>query len=249
MSGWRLLPLSALVFRLAQPAPPDAIWAPGRQHYALVERSDLEDWACRITIRSARGVKTAVAHAWRKQPDGTLRVSPRECSLRWIDASRLACQGSINPSTLVHLVFDASTGRELHQFFGLEFAWSPDGRTLASRGNVPHFMDWNEKSDSLEVNGKRVYPPANATGRRLFRSALSWSPDSLRIAVVCQNVGQRAVSLLFADPSGIVTERNLPWPPGNSSEFPAPAGFTITWQGRTAVVQHAAGPRTVKVAP
>ncbi|NWF83315.1 MAG: hypothetical protein HXY18_05750, partial [Bryobacteraceae bacterium] len=59
-----------------------------------------------------------------------------ECAVQWVGNYRISCQGSINQSTRVLLLFDALSGRELLEQFGLEFAWSPDGQVLASRGNI-----------------------------------------------------------------------------------------------------------------
>ena len=119
----------------------------------------------RFSVFTSGGQPVSVLHIWLTEPDGTGRVHIRGCeSSGWIDSARFFCEGSINPSTGIYRWFDARTGKELGEAGGSQFTWSPDRTELAHFGNVPHFTDVDEKSDSLEV-GDYTWPPESPRHR------------------------------------------------------------------------------------
>src|SRR5579859_7367290 len=87
------------------------VWSPDHILYAVDspgERVGKGQERERLVVFNQRGKKIAVAHICETEPDGTMRVGIRGCeSWGWVDSTRLFCEGSINPSTGIYLVFDA----------------------------------------------------------------------------------------------------------------------------------------------
>jgi hypothetical protein len=194
----------------------------------------------RYGIFTADGKRVSVIHIWLTEPDGTGRVGLRGCeSSGWIDAARFYCEGSINPSTGIYRWFDATTGRELGERGGSEFTWSPDRKTLANFGNVPHFMDLEFKCDSLEF-GEKTWAPEGEKEQHWFRSHLSWSPDSKFVAVVDhQRRVRKAFYLEILDAkTGAHTEQKLSWPDEADEWFPD-HDFDIEWAAAQVTVRRA----------
>ncbi|NWF84132.1 MAG: hypothetical protein HXY18_09920 [Bryobacteraceae bacterium] len=95
----------------AEKAVEERLWPPDHRHDAIVEQGRSQEWSCRIRIHSGGNREVSVATAWRRQPEGTGRNAPRECAVQWVGNHRISCQGSINPSTRVLLLFGALSGR------------------------------------------------------------------------------------------------------------------------------------------
>jgi hypothetical protein len=181
----------------------------------------------------------AVASVWLIEPDGGRRAGIRGCERwDWIDNARLFCEGSINPSTGVYLIFDATSGRELREYIGSHFVWSPNHSSIASFGNVPHFMAEETKSDSREIDGRLVYPREEDRRRHWFRSEPEWSADSERVAFVDSQDIRGALFLIVLSPSGQPAEHPLPWqiPAG---DWPPPQDISVRWDGNQVVVRFA----------
>ncbi len=196
----------------------------------------------RFSIFTLGGRLVSVLHIWLTEPDGSRRLGIRGCeSSEWIDSNRFFCEGSINPSTGVHRWFDARSGKELGEGIGSNFAWSPDGRTLANFGNVPHFSNADHKSDSLEV-GTHLWPNQSSSDseQHWFRSAPSWSPDSKYIAVVDhQRRIRKAFFLEIVDAkTGERTEHKLRWA-DEADEWNPPLDFVIRWDAGKVTVRRA----------
>jgi len=193
----------------------------------------------RFGIFTAGGNRVSVIHVWVTEPDGTGRVGIRGCEWSgWIDSTRFYCEGSVNPSLLVYRWFDATSGKELGETYGGEFTWSPDHKTLANFGNVPHFMAAEDKSDSLDV-GTHVWPSEGDPDRHLFRSSLSWSPDSKFVAVVDHQClkGKGLFLEMVEAATGKRTEHRPPWP-DEADEWPPDHDFDIEWTAAQVIVRH-----------
>ena len=199
-------------------------WSPSRKYYAVsqpgrtVGQGEEQE---RFVIYTGRGKRVSIAHIWTKEPTGARRVGIRGCERwGWIDDARLFCEGSINPSTGVYLVFDAATGRELREHIGSHFVWSPRHSRVASFGNVPHFTPEENKSDSLEIDGRVVYPGKDDRERHWFRSQPVWSADGRQVAVVDHRQSDSSLWLIIVSIDGRVAAellaRGVPrteWPP------------------------------------
>jgi hypothetical protein len=221
--------------------PSDARWSPDEKRYAIAAKGESVgkgEERERLIVYSQDGKELTIAHIWLEEPDGTGRVGIRGCeNWGWIDNSKLFCQGSHNPSLGIYLVFDASTGRELYELLGSEFVWSPNGKYVANSGNVPHFSDWETKSNSLDLGGKQVYPADRDPDIHRFRSELTWSPDSRYLALVDQRKKQDAIFLVMVTMNGTIIEHKLRWqePVG---DFPAETDFAVQWEPERVSVEH-----------
>jgi len=175
-------------------------FSPENSRYASLERGrkvGKGEERSRIVVFAKSGQQLAIAHIWNVTPDGVqMGDTPRGCEdWGWIDKDRLFCQGSINPWTEAYLVFDASSGRELGVGLGTSFTWSPDGRRLANFGV-------GRETDSFDISGKTAWPPAGSKEHRWFRSELTWSPDSKRVAVIEQRRLAAGLFLIVVDGVG-----------------------------------------------
>jgi hypothetical protein len=153
----------------------------------------------------------------------------------WIDSRRFFCEGSVNPSTVIYRYFDARSGKEIGERIGLEFTWSPDNSEIANYGNVPHFMDWDLKSDSLEI-GKHNYPRDNDGDRHLFHSGITWSSDNKKVAIVDHRLKKNAYYLVVVSVTGTVFERKLQWNKKAEDEYPPERDFQLQWKGSKLIV-------------
>ncbi len=198
----------------------------------------------RFTIYAADGKQVSMIYLWEIEPDGTQTVGTRGCeSFGWIDSNRFFCEGTINPSTGVYRYFDAKSGRELGERIGLGFTWSPDLTQIANFGNVSHFSDWDRKSDSLEV-GKYHYPEGgwNDKDRHLFRSSITWSPDSRRAAIVDHRISDNGFYLVaIAAATGKQFIWRLRFNETGEDEWPAQHDFTLEWSGKKVTVRLPSG--------
>src|ERR1019366_7468205 len=226
------------------------LWSPDHKLYAVslpgkrIEKGEERE---RFVIYTERGEEIAVAHIWEIEPDGTMRVGIRGCERwGWIESTRLFCEGSINPSTGVYLVFDAKSGRELRELFGNNFVWSPDHSLIANFGNVPHFSSVEQKSDSVEIQGKRLYPDEKDTEQHWFRSELVWSPDNRSVAVVDHRRKQGALYLVIVGVNGRNSEYKLRWQIPLEEWFPN-LDFSVRWGGHHATVQYSGAEQTFSI--
>ena len=202
----------------------------------------------RLEVFTAQGKQAAVAHVWLVQPDGTQRAGIRGCeSWGWIDSTRLFCEGTIDPDNGVYLVYDASSGRELRELIGRGFAWSPDRSRIADVGDGRELGAVDERSDSIEVEGKAVFPSAQDTQPHWFRSGLVWSPDSRYIAVVDQRHREGSVYLVVVGVAGSRFERKLQWQ-DKAEDWPPELDYTVVWAEGKTIVKHGEGTQAVVVA-
>jgi hypothetical protein len=245
MAAWILIALSGSFLSAQERIP-----SPDNKLYAVEEtgrRIGKGEERQRFSVFTSGGRLISVLHIWLTEPDGVVRVGIRGCeSSGWIDSNRFFCEGSINPSTGVYRWFNARTGKEIGETYGSEFTWSPDRAVLANFGNVPHFSDDAEKSDSLEV-GAHTWPVA-ATGndeQHWFRSEISWSPDSKYAAVVDhQRRIRKAFFLEVIDAkTGTSTEYKLQWPDEPDERYPN-HNFGIRWNAGKVTVYHAGAEQT-----
>jgi hypothetical protein len=224
--------------------------SPDRALYAMAERGQrvgAGEERERLVVYTASGAPVAVAHVWLVEPDGSRRAGIRGCEdWGWVDNTRLFCRGTINPSTEIYLVFDAKTGAELHEFAGSHFVWSPNRRYVAGFGNVPHFTDLKDKSDSIELQGKPLYPKPGDIEQHWFRSLPVWAADSQAFAVVDHRRKRNTFVLVVAAVSGGILEIPLA-SKAASEEWPVPLDFELRWEGRRIVVRHHGTQQVVEV--
>jgi len=226
---------------LQPPQQADTKLSPDRTLYAVAERGQRVgkgEERERLVIYTARGARVAIAHVWLVEPDGVGRAGIRGCEdWGWVDSTRLFCEGTINPSTGIYLVFEAKTGNELHEFVGSHFVWSPDHRYLTNCGNVPQFSSEEGKSDSLELQGKPLYPSPGDPEQHWFRSLPVWAADSRAFALVDHRRKQNTFILIVMTVSGRLSEFPLV-STAESEEWPPSLDYELRWDGRRIVVQH-----------
>ena len=203
----------------------------------------------RFSVFTSEGKPVSVLHIWLTEPDGTRRVGIRGCeSSGWIDSTRFFCEGSLNPSTGIYLWFDARTGEELGEAGGTQFTWSPDYTELAHFGNVPHFTDVDDKSESLNI-GAQTWPPEFPPDpeQHWFRSDLSWSPDSKSVAIVDhQRRNKKAFFLEILDSkTGKTIEHKLQWP-DEVDVWDPDHDFKIEWTSSQVTVHRAGMTQTFR---
>ena len=218
-----------------------AVETPGRQVGKGQERE-------RLIIFTEQGKEIAVAHVWLVEPDGTYRAGIRGCeSWGWIDPARVFCQGMINPNDGVYLVFDAKSGRELRELMGTGFVWSPDRSRIADVGDARELGAVSDNSNSVEVDGKPVFPSEKDSDLHWFRSELAWSPDSRYIAVVDLRHKQGSLYLVLVGLTGITFENKLDWQE-NGGDWPPDLDFSVRWAGNQIIVAHSGRTQTVMMA-
>jgi hypothetical protein len=248
-TAWLVVGL-VLLLRSSVAAQGERKPSPDRTRYAVIGSSRVPgkgETRGQVLIYTNAGVLVAVASQWLVEPDGTGRVGVRGCERwGWVDDRRVFCEGTINPSTAIHRVFDATSGVELGEFGGAHFVWSPDGSRLAHYGNVPHFSDWATKSDSLEFGNDVVYPDETDLELHRFRSDLVWSPDSRFVAVVDHVQRANRLLLVTASASGAIKATPLPWAV-TRVDYPAPEDMTLRWSAGRVVVSHGGRHHTVDV--
>ncbi len=229
-----ILAIGLLAIGLCAPAEgqDDRRWSPDRELYAVSEsgqRVGKAEERERFIVYTGAGVQVAIAHVWLVEPDGTFRLGIRGCeSWGWIDDSRLFCEGTVNPSTGVYLVFGARDGRELREFIGGHFVWSPDKTRLANYGNVPHFSPTEDKTDSLEIDGEALYPSQNDHERHWFRSELAWSADSRIVAVVDHRQADSTLWVVVLAVDGHTVDYVLPWT-APRTDWPPRQDVSLRW--------------------
>jgi hypothetical protein len=212
-------------------------WSPDGSFYAI----DLPGAAVgkgraqeRFEIHAADGKLVSTIYVWTTEPDGSEQIPGiRGCEgSGWIDSTRFYCEGSSNPSMGIYRYFDAQSGREIGERVGSEFTWSPDNSRIANFGNVPHFSPSEYKSDSLEV-GKYRYPSGgwNDKESHLFRSGISWSPDSLKAAVVDhRGSDNRFYLVVVSAKTGKQFLKCLNYEESEGhDDWPAPHDFSLQW--------------------
>lgn len=164
----------------------------------------------RLVVFTYQGKKIAVAHVWLVEPDGTRRAGIRGCeSWGWVDPARVFCQGTINPNDGVYLVFDAQSGRELQELIGTGFVWSPDRSRIADVGDARELGAVSDNSNSVEVDGKPIFPSEKDPDLHWFRSELVWSPNSRYVAVVDLRHRQGSLYLVVVGLTGSTFENKL----------------------------------------
>jgi hypothetical protein len=219
-----------------------AVDSPGQQVGKGQERERLE-------IFTEQGKQIAVAHVWLVEPDGTARVGIRGCeSWGWVDSTRLFCQGTAGPDSGVYLLFDARSGHELQEWIGRGFVWSPDHASIANVGDARDLGTVSENSDSIEVQGKLVFPSEKDSRLHWFRSPLVWSSDSRQIAVADFLPKQGSVHLIVVGVAGGAFERKLGWQETTAGDWPPELDFSVQWTGNQITVTHGAKTETVAIA-
>jgi hypothetical protein len=218
-------------------------WSPDRALYAIRMPGEKVGKGIareRFGIYAANGKQISMIYIWETDPDGAV-IAPeiRGCEKwGWIDASRLFCEGSSNPSTGVYRYFNARLGQEIGERVGSEFTWSPDISTIANFGNVPHFMDWDRKSDTLEIEKYR-YPDKENGIRHLFRSQIAWSPDSRWAAIVDQECYQHACGfrlIVVRSKTGGQILCGLKYHEMDKEEWPGKHDFSLEWKETKIIV-------------
>lgn len=128
-------------------------------------------------------------------------------SIAWISEGEIASDCHLNPSLSEYVVIDLKSGRTTRDLFGFSFTLSPDCKSVAHVGSMPHFSPPIAKSFYLQIENVLIYPlPAGKGPFALkdsderpnlvrneelkffdiheFMSNLLWSPDSDKIAFI-----------------------------------------------------------------
>lgn len=109
--------------------------------------------------------------------------------VEWLNNSKIAVSGSINPSTIETIIFDLFTRNISRDYFLSDGypTYSPDGHHVAYIGLVAHFTPRSEREPELYVdNGQRIFPPV---GTKVdFISEPAWSADSQTLAIAAMNL-------------------------------------------------------------
>jgi len=242
---------AATLFLSSQATGAAVAWSPDHKLYVVdapgVEVGKGQERE-RLIIFNEQGKQVAVAHVWLVEPDGTNRAGIRGCeSWGWVDSTRVFCQGTIDPGDGVYLLFDARSGSELRELIGRGFVWSPDRSRIANVGDARDLGTVSDNSDSVEIQGKLVFPSAKDTHLHWFRSALVWSPDSRYIAVVDLHQKQELLYLVVIEVGGNTIEHKLDWQ-DNSEDWPPELDFSLRWEGQQTVVEHAGKTQTLPLA-
>jgi hypothetical protein len=227
------------------------VWSPDHKLYAVdspgrqVDKGQERE---RLVIFTEQGKKIAVAHVWLVEPDGTYRAGIRGCETwGWVDSTRLFCEGTINPNDGVYLVFDALSGRELRELIGTGFVWSPDRSRIADVGDARELGAVSDNSNSIEIEGKPLFPSEKDIDLHWFRSELVWSPNSRYIAVVDLRQKQGSLYLVVVGVTGSTFERKLDWQE-NGGGWPPELDFSVRWVGNEIIVAHCGRRQTVTMA-
>jgi len=222
-----------------QPKAEKVVWSPDHKLYAVdspgrqVGKGQERE---RVVIFTDQGKEIAVAHVWLVQPDGTYRAGIRGCeSWGWVDSTRLFCEGTINPNYGVYLVFEARSGRELRELVGTGFVWSPDRSHIADVGDARDLGTVSDNSNSIEIDGKLVFPSEKDADLHWFRSELTWSPDGRYIAVADFRQKQGSLYLVVVGVTGSRFEQKLQWQ-GKAVEWPPDLDFSLRWAGNQIVI-------------
>jgi hypothetical protein len=212
--------------------------SPSRSMYAVLEPGKNGDGGAgdargRIVIHDAAGSLIATADLG-PRPGSAIGLGDCE-QWGWLDEARVFCENSLNPSSALHLVFDAKSGKRLNELVGSGFVWSADLKNVAHFGDVPHLSPLEQKSDSLEIQGVRVYPDRTDTDHHWFVSDLVWSPSSDAVAFVDYRREREVASLIVATTSGVSEYRLPEW---SHVEQWSNRDYQLRWLGNRVVVRH-----------
>jgi len=245
MRSWYLVGLLILLTPVLSRAVADrdGLSSPSGTRVAYVEGKETEDsFNAEITITDRTGKVQR-----RIMLDDPLPGCNAITSTKWVDENRLGVECHINPSNGGYIVLDAGAGKVLDTFVGSNFAWSPDGKHMANNGSVGHF---GEHSDSLEIDGKQVFPlesDAQDDAVHAF-GQWRWATDSKKVALVDLVLPEGRLSVVVADIRGRSLVWNAPFPEGTSAApvmdedehedreqalYLARDGFAFSWEGPT----------------
>jgi len=214
-------------------------WSPDKKLYAIILPGKIvgkRESCQRFEIHVADSKPISMVYVGESDP------APRGCERwGWIDSKRIYCEGSLNPSTGVYLYYDARPGRQMGERWGNEFTWSPDKSKIANFGNVPHFSDWDRKSDSLEIENYK-FPKEEGTERHIFRSAIYWSPDNKKAAIVDHQLQKNAFFLIvISAETGEIFMRQLKYNETVKDEWPGNLNYLLKWNGAQIIAHTPAG--------
>lgn len=105
----------------------------------------------------------------------------------WIKGNLLGIEGHVNPSMAIYYVLNIKTLEIIASYEGHSFLWSPDRRSLCYIKSSPHFTPEEFKLDSLMLEEKQIFPPADkqqAQSLLLDSRQIVWSPDGRYLAFV-----------------------------------------------------------------
>ncbi|HEV2990270.1 MAG TPA: hypothetical protein VG759_17630 [Candidatus Angelobacter sp.] len=184
-----------------------ALLSPSQSRIAYYEQCPQSEGCIpSIVILDLEGHRTkAFQPKHQAMPEGTVCASI--LAIAWTHENAIAAECHINPSLSEYVETDVNTGRVTRDLFGYDFVTSPDGKRVAHIGWVPHFSPPYAKSNYLQLDNTTIYPlPAGARpveknglegsrdvvlhrgltfyGIYEITSAISWSPDSQRVAFV-----------------------------------------------------------------
>jgi hypothetical protein len=128
-------------------------------------------------------------------------------AIAWTGPKAVSVECHINPSLDEYFEIGLSTKQVFRDLLGYDFTRSPDGKTIAHVGWIPHFAPPYAQSNYLQLDDVTIYPlPESGTPKKQegldeqpyvvlnkglhyygiheFVPGLAWSPDSRRVALV-----------------------------------------------------------------
>ncbi len=189
-------------------------FSPDGSMIAFIEKSDRPAAGMVVVInRQGRELDRVYVHP--QQAVGAQEADPSLIGMsyveqmEWLNNSRIAVRGGINPSTSENLIYDLPPHGLPTQFTddgGVSY--SPDGRHFAYENGMPHFTPVDEQMPTLNIDYKPVYPTSHT--QVTFISALRWSPDSEALAVLVRDSHTGSLKLAIWHVGGAVTTALLP---------------------------------------
>jgi hypothetical protein len=160
----------------------------------------------RVYVHPQQGVGGQEAS---NDPAAMLNVEQME----WLNSSRIAVSGEVNPSSSENLIFDLPAHGLPKRFFDDgSVDYSPDGAHFAFEGGMPHFAPVASWMPTLNVddNDVPVYAASTPNSHITFISAPAWSPDSRTLAVLVRDSQASPLKLVTWHAGGAVTTALLP---------------------------------------
>ncbi len=137
--------------------------------------------------------------------------------LDWTVEGKIVAAGSVNPSTVEHVVIDSRAGTVGGGYLtdGWGLAFSPDGSHVAYHAYLPHFTEEAGRRPQLCIDAEcpfdgpaRGYPDHSRHWE--FRSTPVWNTSGTMVADVAEDVGAHTRHLIIRPLRGTPTTYMLP---------------------------------------
>ncbi len=205
------------------------VWSPDGRRIAFMRDDPKNESLGHLVVITDSGKRVADIPV---QPAGSGPMLQYVEAVQWLNASRIAAGGAVNPSTGYFYIFDVHSGKDVDGVASDDInpAFSPDGNHDAGFLGSPHFAPDEDKEPYLEIDGKRIYPAERV--KVIFRAGPLWSQDSSKLAVVAQDEKTNKTSLVIWRSDGPLLTIALPVPWNDLKA-------DLFWQGNTLMLQAA----------